>query len=51
MYLHVGPFSRFVMKAIDRQIAEIDSGQWETPIADTQELARTGLLAQSANAD
>jgi hypothetical protein len=51
MYLHVGPFSRFVMKAIDRQIAEIDSGQWETRIADTQELARSGLLAQGANAD
>jgi hypothetical protein len=51
MYLHVGPFSRFVMKAIDRQIAEIDSGQWKTPIADTKELARSGLLAQGANAD
>jgi hypothetical protein len=45
-YLHVGPFSRFVMRAIDRQIAEIDSGQWKAPIADIQELTRAGLLAQ-----
>jgi hypothetical protein len=50
-YLHVGPFSRFVMNAIDRQIAEIDSGQWEAPIADTRELIRAGLLPQAANVD
>jgi radical SAM superfamily enzyme YgiQ (UPF0313 family) len=46
MYVHVGPFSRMLMKAIDRQIAEIGSGQWEAPIADTQELTRTGLLTE-----
>jgi Domain of unknown function (DUF4070)/Radical SAM superfamily len=51
LYLHVGPFSRFVINAIDRQIAEIDSGQWEAPIADTEELIQAGLLAQGANAD
>jgi hypothetical protein len=50
-YLHVGPFSRFVISAIDRQIAEIDSGQWEAPIADTRELIRAGLLPQAANVD
>jgi hypothetical protein len=50
-YLHVGPFSRFVINAIERQIAEIDAGQWEAPIADTQELTRVGLLAQGANVD
>jgi radical SAM superfamily enzyme YgiQ (UPF0313 family) len=48
-YLHVGPFSRFVINAIDRQIAEIDSGQWKAPLADTQELIRAGILAQGAD--
>jgi radical SAM superfamily enzyme YgiQ (UPF0313 family) len=43
-YLHIGPFSRFVMKQIERQIAEIDAGQWKAPIADTQELIRAGIL-------
>jgi radical SAM superfamily enzyme YgiQ (UPF0313 family) len=50
-YLHVGPFSRFVMKAIERQIAEIDAGQWKAPIADTRELTRAGILAQGAAVD
>jgi radical SAM superfamily enzyme YgiQ (UPF0313 family) len=50
-YLHVGPFSRFVIKAIDRQIAEIDSGQWEAPIADARELTRAGILAPGATVD
>ncbi len=31
LYLHVGPFSRFVVAAIDRQIAEIDAGKWQAP--------------------
>jgi radical SAM superfamily enzyme YgiQ (UPF0313 family) len=51
IYLHVGPFSRFVIKAIDQQIAEIDSGQWIAPIADTQELIGARLLAQGATVD
>jgi cytochrome b561 len=50
-YLHVGPFSRFVMKAIERQIAEIDAGQWTAPIADTQELTRAGILVPGATVD
>ncbi len=50
-YLHVGPFSRFVMKNIDRQIAEIDAGQWKAPIADVRELTRAGIIPQSAAVD
>jgi hypothetical protein len=30
-YLHLGPFSRFVIAAVDRQIAEIDRGEWQPP--------------------
>jgi hypothetical protein len=33
VYLHLGPFSRFVMTAVDRQMAEIDLGRWKTPLA------------------
>jgi hypothetical protein len=33
VYLHLGPFSRFVMTAVDRQIAEMDLGQWKMPLA------------------
>jgi radical SAM superfamily enzyme YgiQ (UPF0313 family) len=40
MYLHVGPFSRFVMAALDRQIAEIDSGRLQLPAASADEIAR-----------
>ena len=32
LYLHLGPFSRFVISAVDRQIAEIDSGKWLPPL-------------------
>lgn len=31
VYLHLGPFSRFVIAAVDRQIAEIDAGIWQPP--------------------
>jgi hypothetical protein len=30
-YLHLGPFSRYVISVLDRQIAEIDSGTWQPP--------------------
>ena len=30
-FLHLGPFSRFVIASIDRQIAELDAGTWQTP--------------------
>lgn len=31
LYLHLGPFSRSVLSAVDRQIAEIDAGRWQSP--------------------
>ena len=41
MYLHVGPFfSSFVTSALDRHIAEIDSGGWQSPLAGAGELSR-----------
>jgi hypothetical protein len=30
-FLHLGPFSRFVIASIDRQIAQIDAGTWQPP--------------------
>ena len=32
-YLHLGPFARFVIAAVDRQIAELDGGDWRPPPA------------------
>ena len=32
-YLHLRPFSQFVISAVDRQIADIDSGKWQPPLA------------------
>jgi hypothetical protein len=32
-YLHLGPFSRVVSQAMARQIEEIDSGSWRSPVA------------------
>jgi radical SAM superfamily enzyme YgiQ (UPF0313 family) len=34
LYLDLGPFSRFVIAVIDRQIEEIDSGRWQRPPMD-----------------
>jgi hypothetical protein len=35
LFLHVGPFSRYVISMVDRQIAEIDSGKWQPgPLAE-----------------
>ncbi|MEP0236044.1 B12-binding domain-containing radical SAM protein [Roseibium sp.] len=31
LYVHLGPFSRFVIKEIDKQIEEIESGAWNAP--------------------
>jgi radical SAM superfamily enzyme YgiQ (UPF0313 family) len=31
LYLHFGPFSRFVIAALDRQIAALDAGEWAPP--------------------
>ena len=35
-YLHLGPFSRFVSETMARQIAEIDSGKWRSPVASVE---------------
>lgn len=35
LFLHAGPFSRYVMATVERQIAEIDSGKWQPgPLAE-----------------
>lgn len=31
LYLHLGPFSRFVLEQIDTQIADIEAGTWAAP--------------------
>src|SRR5262249_3669782 len=31
LYLHLGPYARFVIEQIDRQIDEIDQGSWVAP--------------------
>ena len=33
IYLHLGPFSRFVTAMVDREIARCDSGEWQSPLA------------------
>jgi hypothetical protein len=33
LYLHLMPFSRFVISVLDRQIADIDTGKWHSPSA------------------
>ena len=43
-YLHLRPFSRFVVSLVDRQIAEIDAGKWQpqpAPIAEPAALQKT----------
>jgi len=42
-YLHLWPFSRFVTSVLDRQIAEIDSERWQSPM--TEVAAAAGLTA------
>ncbi len=32
LYLHLKPFSRFVISEVDRHIAEIDTGMWRPPL-------------------
>ncbi|MCK7614120.1 B12-binding domain-containing radical SAM protein [Roseibium sediminicola] len=31
LYVHLGPFSRFVIAQIDKQIADIEKGHWQQP--------------------
>ena len=33
IYLHLGPFSRFVIAMVDREIASVDAGKWQSPLA------------------
>ncbi len=47
VYLHLGPFSRFVMAAVDRQIAEIDAGNWRPMLAAAPEPAKSLTLAET----
>jgi hypothetical protein len=48
MYLDLGPFSRYVMSVIDRQIADIDSGTWQRPLVDDS-IARGRVLAETVS--
>jgi len=36
-YLHLRPFSLFVVSVVDRQITEIDSGIWQPPVVEATE--------------
>ena len=47
-YLHLGPFSRFVMSVVDRQIVEIDAGRWHPPLIEVVEDAAYLPQTQSA---
>jgi hypothetical protein len=43
LFLHFGPFSRFVIAELDRQIAKIDAGEWRPPdIAQVRPVAAGG---------
>jgi radical SAM superfamily enzyme YgiQ (UPF0313 family) len=46
-YLHLRPFSLFVISAVDRQIAEIDSGEWQPPLAAAPERGAPLALPQT----
>jgi radical SAM superfamily enzyme YgiQ (UPF0313 family) len=45
-YLHLRPFSRFVVSVVDRQIAEIDSGKWRPPLVEAIEFASPASVPQ-----
>jgi radical SAM superfamily enzyme YgiQ (UPF0313 family) len=45
-YLHLRPFSRFVVSVVDRQIAEIDSGKWQPPVVEAIEFASPASVPQ-----
>jgi len=50
LYLHLGPFSRFVIAAVDRQIAEVDSGAWQPPPLEPAERAASAPLPLTQSA-
>jgi radical SAM superfamily enzyme YgiQ (UPF0313 family) len=47
-YLHLRPFSRFVVSVVDQQIAEIDSGIWQSPVVEATEYPGPASLPQLA---
>jgi radical SAM superfamily enzyme YgiQ (UPF0313 family) len=49
-YLHLRPFSLFVISAVDRQIAEIDAGEWQPPLAEAAERDAPAALPQTQSA-
>jgi len=32
LYAHLGPFSQYVLGAIDQQIADVEAGRWQVPV-------------------
>jgi radical SAM superfamily enzyme YgiQ (UPF0313 family) len=34
LYLHLGPFSRFVIAGLDQQISDIDAGEYRSPLSE-----------------
>jgi radical SAM superfamily enzyme YgiQ (UPF0313 family) len=49
-YLHLGPFSRVVSAAMARQIEEIDTGRWRSPVASIEaEMNGAEFLKRSAD--
>jgi hypothetical protein len=46
LYLHAKPFSRFVIAMVDRQIADIDAGRWQSPVAANSDCAEPLALEQ-----
>jgi radical SAM superfamily enzyme YgiQ (UPF0313 family) len=50
MYLHIGPFSRSVMAALDRQIELIDRDEWQSPLALPHDQVAAPSIAATAEA-
>jgi Radical SAM superfamily len=36
LYLHLGPFARYVIRKVDELIAQIDAGDWRSPLVDAR---------------
>jgi hypothetical protein len=50
LYLHLGPFSRFVMTSLKKQIGQIDAGQWCSPLGDTPRAINAARVPAAASA-
>ncbi|KAA8431219.1 DUF4070 domain-containing protein, partial [Acetobacter sp. DmW_125123] len=44
LYLHLGPFSRQVVREIDREIQNVDEGRWHAPPVQVSPTAAAALL-------